>query len=181
MIRTLRALFLARSLREMVLLALLAVALDAVWLSRFAARAGRFLRDESSLRLDLQDQARWIASRDAILRSADRAASRLDPSKTLNAIQLYAAVTDMASAAGLDNLRSSGDIPDERSGQFSVHTVRFDISRADWSSLWSFYTALQRRSPYLSIEQCAINADPPNPALLNVSLEVSSVEIARPE
>lgn len=178
MIRTLRALFLARSLREKILLVGLVVVLDAVWLSHVSGRVARFWHDQRSLTFDLADQAQWLANRDEILRSADQAASRLDPASTLNSIRLYAAVAGMASDAGLTNIRS-GEDTDESSGQFAIHSVRFDITRTDWNSLWTFYSALQQRSPYISIEQCTVSADPPNPAVLNMSLEVSSVEIAR--
>jgi hypothetical protein len=178
MIRTLRLLFLGRSLREQAMLAGLAVVLAAIGLSRFAGQVAGFWREQHSVTLDLADQARWLASRQEILQQADAAASRLDPARTLTGIQLFAAVSGMAADAGLNNIRS-GEPVDERSGQFAIHTVRFDISRADWNSLWTFYHALQARSPYISIEQCAINADPPNPALLNLSVLVSSVEIVR--
>ncbi len=178
MIRTLRVLFLGRSFREQVMLAGLAVVLAAIGLTRFAGQAALFWRDQRSTTLNLADQARWLADRQTILDQAQRAASRLDPARTLSGIQLFAAVSAMGGAGGRNDVRS-GEPADERSGQFAIHTVRFDISRADWNSLWSFYRALQRRSPYISIEQCAINATPPNPALLNMSLLVSSVEIVR--
>jgi hypothetical protein len=84
----------------------------------------------------------------------------------------------MATDAGLTNIRS-GDTTDERSGQFAIHSVRFDVTRADWNSLWAFYSAIQQRSPYISIEECTVSADPANPSVLNLSLLVSSVEIAR--
>lgn len=178
MIAALRTFFLSRSLREKVLLVLLAVGLDGYWLSRFSDRCFTFTGQVRSVQADLADQARWLSNRDAILKRAQEAASRLDPSRTLNGIQLYAAVSDMASDAGLSNVRS-GDTTDDRSGQFAVHSVRFDITRADWNSLWTFYQALQQRSPYIGIEQCAITSDPPNPSLLNMSVLVSSVEIAQ--
>jgi type II secretory pathway component PulM len=178
MIRTLRILFLSRSLREMAMLAGLVLVLVLVWLSHFVNRASGFVHEARSVTLDLADQARWLASRDQIMQSADQAASRLDPSSSLNGIQLYAAVQGMATDAGLTNIRS-GDTTDERSGQFAIHSVRFDVTRADWNSLWAFYSAIQQRSPYISIEECTVSADPANPSVLNLSLLVSSVEIAR--
>ena len=66
-----------------------------------------------------------------------------------------------------------------RSGEFAVHTVQFVLPRADFEALKKFYLALSQRSPYIGIEQCTLSAERANPAQLNASLTVSSVEIVR--
>jgi hypothetical protein len=49
----------------------------------------------------------------------------------------------------------------------------------DWGALKTFYLALGKRSPYIGIEQFSVQVDRANPALLNASFQISSVEISR--
>jgi hypothetical protein len=177
MIRTLRALFLGRLLRERIMLAALLAILALGWLSNYSTQVGRFLARHKSITSDLADQSQWLANRAAIEDSARRAASRLDASRTLDATRLLAEMSAMAREAGLQNT-SGGESQDVGGGQFTVHTLEFNLLKADWNSLKAFYVAVQQRSPYIGIEQFSIQADHANPALLNVSLRVSSVEIA---
>jgi hypothetical protein len=178
MIRTLRALFFARLLREKILLTALLAVVAIFWLSNFGGRAGHFILREGNLAADLREQAQWLAHRQAIEDSARQAASRLDASRTLDATRLLAEMSAMAHEAGLLNT-AGGESQDIGSGQFTVHTLEFNIIKADWNSLKTFYVALQQRSPYIGIEQFSVQSDRANPTMLNVSLRVSSVEIAR--
>jgi hypothetical protein len=57
--------------------------------------------------------------------------------------------------------------------------VQFSVRKASWEALQHFYAELSRHSPYISIEQCSISADRANPAQLNATMQISSVEIAR--
>ena len=58
-----------------------------------------------------------------------------------------------------------------------MHTVQFNLLKVDWETLKRFYLELTKRSPYIGIEQCSLQAERANPAQLNVALRVSSVEI----
>jgi hypothetical protein len=178
MIRTIRAVYFGRLLREKILLTGLLAMMAALWLSSFCGRAGVFLTGWRNLNSELTDQAQWLANRKEIENSARQAASRLDPSRTLDGTRLLAEMSAMSREAGLSNT-SGGESQDVGSGQFTIHTLEFNILKADWSSLKSFYIALQRRSPYIGIEQFQTTVDRANPTLLNVNLRVSSVEIAR--
>lgn len=178
MIRTLRVFFLARYFREKLLLAGFAVLAAAVWLSSLAGRTSRFVREAHATRGALEEQALWLSNRAKIEASAQAAASQLDAVRTLDATRLLAEVAAIAADAGLKNT-TSGESQDESNGQFSVHTLRFNVTRADWDSIKGFYLALQKRSPYIGIEQFSLQADRSNAALLNASLRISSVEIAR--
>ena len=178
MIRTLRAFFLARFLREKVLLAGFVVLAAAIWLSSLAKRSTRFVREVHATTSNLNDQALWLSNKDKIEASAQTAAGQLDAVRTLDATRLLAEVAAMAAEAGLKNT-TSGESQDQSNGQFSVHTLRFNVTRADWESVKAFYLALQKRSPYIGIEQFTLQADRANAALLNASLRISSVEIAK--
>lgn len=179
MIRSLRALFLARALREKLLVvAFIAIAL-AWWATAFSTRAGVFMRQQRSTTAELKVQAEWIRNRSRIEDTAQKAAARLDPTKTLNANQLATTVQQLASEAGLKGAQTDGPAVTRRlSGQFAAHQVRFTIRGADWAAITKFYAALQQRAPYIGVEQFVLAAAAPNPAH-TLSLRVASVEIAR--
>jgi len=178
MIRTLRALFLARLLREKLLLAAFFLIAVLIWLSSFSGRAERFVRAARSTTGELKDQAMWLTNRASIEASAQKVAGRLDAARTLDGTRLLAEVAAMASEAGLRNT-TSGESQNLDNGQFAVHTLQFNVSKTDWASLTAFYIALRDRSPYIGIEQFSLQVDRANPALLNASLRISSVEIVR--
>src|SRR4051812_31506150 len=178
MISSLRAFFLSRALREKILLVAFIGIGAAWWLSSFVTRAGKFWREQRSMTSQLAVQTQWINNRTQIEASAQQTASQLDPSKTLNGLQLATTVGQIASDAGLKNA-TSGSPSTKRSGQFAVHSVEYTIRGAEWDSLKKFYAALQKQSPYIAVEKFILSATPNNPAQLTLGLTVVSVEIAR--
>jgi hypothetical protein len=178
MIRSIRAFFLGRHLREKALLTVFVVAAAAIWFSSLSARANRFLHGSRSTSAALAEQARWLADRAAVEASAQEAASRLDPVRTLDTTRLLAEVAAMSTEAGLKST-TSGDPKDLRSGQFAIHTLQFNVTKTDWSTLKTFYLALGKRSPYIGIEQFTVQVDRANPALLSANFQISSVEVSR--
>jgi len=178
MIRALRTFFLSRLLREKLLLTFFVVAAAAIWLSYLAGRANRFVRASNATSEQLKEQAVWLANRATVDAAAQAAASRLDPVRTLDTTRLLAEVAAIASESGLKNT-TSGDPKDLRSGQFALHTLQFSVTKVDWSTLKAFYLALGKRSPYIGIEQCSVQVDRANPAVLSASFQISSVEISR--
>jgi len=178
MIRSLRAYFLARHLREKLLLTVLAVAAAAIWLSSLGARAGRLVHSVRVTSATLSEQAGWLSRRSAIEASAQAAAGRLDAVRTLDTTRLLAEVSAIAGEAGLKST-TSGEAKDVSSGQFSVHTLQFNVTKVDWGTLKGFYVELGKRSPYIGIEQFSIQVDRSNPALLSANFQISSVEISR--
>jgi hypothetical protein len=178
MIRTVRAFFLSRVLREKLLLVSFAVLAAAIWLSSLGRRTARFVREVHVTTSNLDDQGLWLSNRTKIEASAQAAAAQLDAVRTLDATRLLAEVAAIAGEAGLKNT-TSGESQDDSNGQFAVHSLRFNITRADWDSIKAFYLALQKRSPYIGIEQFSLQADRANATLLNASLRISSVEISQ--
>jgi hypothetical protein len=177
MIRALRVFFLARFVREKLLLAGFAVLAAAVWLSSLAGRTGRFMHEVRATTASLNEQALWISSKAKIEAQAQSAAGQLDAARTLDATRLLAEVAAIAEEAGIKN-PTSGESQDQSNGQFSVHTLRVSVARSDWDSIKNFYLGLQKRSPYIGIEQFSLQSDRANAALLNASIRVSSVEIS---
>ncbi|HVW21803.1 MAG TPA: hypothetical protein VHC86_11360 [Opitutaceae bacterium] len=177
MIRALRAFFLSRSLREEVLVVAFALLIFGWWFSGFEGRAARFLHDSHQTGSELDSQAQWLANRSKIMADSQEAASRFDASRTLNTTALLTEASNLASEAGLANPRGEPD-PDQSNGQFSVHSLRFDIQRADWTSLQNFMLSLEKRHPYIGVEQFNLNVDKASKTH-NVSLVLSSFEINR--
>jgi hypothetical protein len=178
MIRTLRAWFLSRLFREKLLLAGIVVLAAATWLSSITNRTVRIVHVVRVTSASLAEQRLWLSEKAAIEASAQAAAGRLDAVRTLDTTRLLAEVSAIAGEAGLKNT-TSGEPKDVSNGQFSVHTLQFNVTKADWPTLKQFYLALSKRSPYIGIEQCTLQVDRANTALLSANFQVSSVEIAR--
>ncbi len=185
MIRTLRAHFLGCQLREkMLVVGFLALAV-LVWLSNFSKRASAFWREQHRTSIDLAEQAQWLGNRASVETAAQKAAARLDATKTLDGVRLLEAVQKMASDAGLRNTTSAAPSNPPGNAQFSIHTLDYTVNLRDpdpgknWDALTKFYSALQQRSPYIGIEQFTLRPDPVNRAQLSLVLRVSSVEIAK--
>lgn len=178
MIRTLRHFFLTRALREKLLLVAFVSIGVLWWISAFSKRGGTFWREQRTTTTRLAEQAQWIKNRPVIEQAAKKTAERLDPARTLNGNQLVTTVDQLAKDTGLRN--GQGGAPTtQKSGQFAVHTAEYNIANADWKALRAFYEALQKRSPYISIERFILSSAPNNPAMLTLNLKVVSVEIAQ--
>jgi len=178
MIRTLRAYFLSRLLREKLLLVAFAAIGFLWWGSSFSTRGGKFLQDKRRVTAALVEQQQWLDNRRAIETAAQKAAAQLDPAKTLDGTRLLADISNIARDAGLRNV-SGGSLTHQSNGQFSIHTLDYTVVRSDWNVLRKFYETLQKRSPYIGIERFQLSAETANPAQLNLALRVSSVEITR--
>jgi len=185
MIRTLRALFLGYRLREKLLVVVFLAIAVLLWLSGFSRRTRQFWADQHRTTVDLADQAQWIAHSAAIDAAAQRAAGRLDASRTLDATRLLETVQKVAADAGLRQTQSGGFSNPPGNGQFAIHTLDYTVRLTDpdvsknWNGLTSFYRALQKNSPYIGIEQFTLRPEPSNRAQLSLLLKVSSVEIAK--
>ncbi len=171
----LKAYFLSRLLREKLLLVTIMLLAALTLLSNFSGRVARAWRAARTASVALADEQQWLANRVAIEASAGQAVKNLDPAKTLDDTQLVGELNALAKAQGL---KFTSDTPrTERTGQFAVHSVQFNLLKMDWESLKRFYLELTKRSPYISLEQFSLQAERTNPGLLNASLKVSSVEI----
>jgi hypothetical protein len=179
MIRTIRAYFLGRLLREkFLLLAFILIGL-LWWLSAFSGRAGGFWRAQRSTTATLLEQQQWLNNRLAIEAAAKKAAARLDPGKTLDQTRLVNAVNQAAFDAGLRNNYSATPAPSESNSQFTVHSVDFTVTNADYEALLPFYLNLHQRAPYVGIERFALASNLSGSPKLTLRLRVSSVEIPR--
>lgn len=173
-----KAIFYQRLLREKLMLVVFAALVALAWLSNWSDRVGRFWTAQHRTTVTLKEQALWIGNKDRINADVGRAFEHLDPARTLNAAKLVGELASIASSAGLTN--TAGEAPrTEQNEQGSVNTVQFTISKADIAALLRFYGEVSKRSPYLNIEQLALNVDRTNPSLLNASMKISSIEFTR--
>lgn len=171
--------FLTRQLREKMLLLAFVVVGAIIWGTSVLQRASRDVREFRLARAELADQQRWLAARESIEAAAAAAVENLDSSRTYNAVRLSAEISAIANATGLGANATNDPPQTERTPQFSMHTLQFRLSRVQWEQLLRFYEELSQRAPYINIEQFALSAERARPELLNASLRVSSVEIAR--
>lgn len=179
MIRAARAYFLTRALREKLLL-LAFVGIGAIWwLSAYSTRAATFWRSQRSVAVRLDEQDMWIKNQARIEETARANAAKLDPTKTLNGLQLVTAIQQLASEAGLKGARSTGNTQTRESGQLAIHSVDYQIPNVEWGPLLKFYGALQNRSPYIALESMTLSAAQGRESQLTLVLKASSVEIRR--
>jgi len=172
-----KAFFLSRLMREKALL-LAFVGLGAViWLANYSGRAAAFWREFSGTSKTLRSQRDDLASGPAIEAAAKKAVAQLDPTKTFNATSLLATITNLSKEAHLDG--RSDDQNDDSGPQFTMHTLRFSVTKAQWADLEDFYLKIQQRSPYIVLEQCTLQTDRANPSQLSAVFKLRSIEVVR--
>ena len=96
MTKAFKAFFLARQLREKLLLLAFVGAAVAVWFSSFAGRARLFWMQVQSTNSTIATQNAWLAKADSIEARTKAAAAKLDPLKTYNANSLLGVIDRLA-------------------------------------------------------------------------------------
>jgi hypothetical protein len=172
-----KAWFLGRVLREKGLVLVLVLVGAIIWLSGSAKRLGEGRRVFQVAESNLATQQIWLNNRPAIEEAAAAAVKNLDPAKTYDETDLVAQITGIAGRSGL--AVNTEPPRTQRSAQFAVHTVQVTTRRAEMVSLLRFYQELASKAPYLGIEQISLQGDRANPGMVNVTLQVVSVELVR--
>lgn len=171
----LKAWFLGRLLREKVLVLGFVLLGALIWLSSAAEAMKVNQRSLAAAKSELDAQGLWLDNRAVIEEAARSAASNLDASKTFDATFLVAEVTGMARRAGLTV--NTEPPRTQRSPQFAIHTVQVSTRRAELAAVIRFYQELASKAPYLGLEQISIQGDRGAPGMLNVTLQIASVEL----
>ena len=176
MIRTLRAFFLHRVLREKLLLVgFLGVAV-VMWGSAFSSRASRFWRSQARTTAELKEQDKWLALRPQIEALTHDAAAKMDPAKTLDQTAFVVEVRRLATEAGVKF--SSGAVkPDQSVGQFSINLLQLNITNTEWHAFAVFYQRLQERAPYMAVRDIALMPARGSPTQVTANLTIASFEI----
>jgi hypothetical protein len=171
--------FFSRHIREKILLTALLALVAIVWLARVAGSAHAFWIEWRANAAVLTMQQQWLDNRANIEASAAKAIQHLDPARTFSSPRLLGELSTIADQVGVRNGTSSEILGTELTNQFSVNTVQVAVRNADMPSLLSFYNELDKRAPYIGLEEFSLAVNPSNPALLNAVMRVYSVEISR--
>jgi hypothetical protein len=171
--------FFSRHLREKVLLTALLGLVAIVWLGRMARGVRVFWSEWRATAVELATQQQWIDNRASIETAAAKAVQHLDPARTFSSPRLLGELSMIADQVGVRNNTSSEILGTEPTNQFSVNTVQVAVRNTDLASLLSFYSELDKRSPYIGLEQFSLTVNPANPAFLSAVMRVSSIEITR--
>jgi len=171
----LHAWFLSRLLREKLLLLAFAGLGALIWLSSAYHDLSANLRSFRAAESELATQAVWLGNREAIEAAASAAARNLDGSKTYDATFLVAEVLGMAKRSGLSVVTEPPRT--QRSAQFAVHTMQVSMRKVDLAAVIRFYQELASKAPYLGLEQISVQGDRSAPGMVNVTLQVTSVEL----
>ena len=174
-----KALFFSRHLREKILLIVLLGMIAVSWLAAVAGRAHALWREWRATSTVLTTQQQWLDNRRDIEAAAAKAVGRLDPARTFSSTRLLGELSMIADQVGVRSNTSSEILGTERTNEFAVNTVQFAIRNADLAAILGFYDEIDKRAPYLGVEQFSLSVNPGNQNLLNVMLRVSSAEIAR--
>jgi len=174
-----KAFFHSRLLREKVLLTALLALGALVWLTGVGRRVHRFWLDWRAVNTLLATQQQWLNNRTQIEAAAGRAVGHLDPARTFSSTRLLGELSTISDQVGVRSNTSSEILGTERTSQFAVNTVQFAIRNISLASLLNFYQELDKRAPYIGVEQFSVTIVPGNPLLLNAMLRVSSVEIVQ--
>jgi hypothetical protein len=174
-----KAFFFSRHLREKILIIVLLAMLAASWLARGAGRGRALWREWRATSAVLATQQQWLDNHRDIEAAAAQAVGRLDPARTFSSTRLLGELSTIADQVGVRTNTSSEILGTERTNEFAVNTVQFAIRNADLAAILTFYDEIDKRAPYLGVEQFSLSVNPGNQTLLNVMLRVSSVEIAR--
>lgn len=171
----LRAFFLGRLLREKLLLLAFAGLGALIWLGSAYQDLTANLRTFRAAESELATQAVWLGNREAIEAAAAAAARNLDRSKTYDDTFLVAEVLGMAKRSGLGVVTEPPRT--QRSAQFAVHTMQVSMRKVDLAAVIRFYQELASKAPYLGLEQISVQGDRSAPGMINVTLQVTSVEL----
>lgn len=167
--------FLSRLLREKVLVLVLLLVGALIWLSSAMGGLSTNVRASRAATAELDAQALWLNNREAIEEAARKAAGNLDASKTYDATRLVAEVIGMGRRSSLPvNIEPPRTL---RSAQFAVHTVQVTTRRAELAAVLRFYQELASKAPYLGLEQVSVQGDRSAPGMVNVNLQIASVEL----
>ena len=122
--------------------------------------------------------SQFLASRDAVDKRARDASAKLVPGQSLNQVQLISSVNQLASGASIRNPGING-LPDETiaNSNLAIHSVRVTLNRVLWTNLRDFYLELQKRRPYITIDDMTVSMTDQRMGTHDVVMTLSSIEV----
>ena len=171
--------FFSCHIREKILMTTLLALVAIVWLGRVGRSFRVFWAEWRATSAELAMQQQWIDNRAGIEAAAAKAIEHLDPARTFSSPRLLGELSTIADQVGVRASTASEGLGTEPTNQFSVNTVQFAVRNIDLRSLLNFCDELDKRSPYIGLEQFSLTVNPSNPTLISAVMKVSSVEISR--
>lgn len=165
------------AVRERILLLCFLGLVVLLWGWAGLARAARLQDRIKAHRAEEAAQNLWLDKRSQVEAVSRRAAEHLQAAQTLDATQLFAEVNRLA--RGL-NCEISGQRT-EQSGKIAIHYVRLHLRKTDMAALLRFHADLERRAPYLGIEQCELAADRTETGRINASFAIYAIQVVTGE
>lgn len=163
------------TLREQILLLLFAGALLAIWLSSQIDRHSRVWADIAAANQEARSQGIWISERDTIEGQFQEAIAAIDLEELPSRDEVNARIDSLVRKYNfadfrMDPPRSDYGIP------LSFHTFSLNLRQAEYQNLIDFTEDLKASFPYVSLRRIVIQAQRSNPHLLDVRLQLKSIE-----
>jgi hypothetical protein len=176
--KALKAYFLSLQARERILITVFLALGAAIALTFFTKRASAFWRVERAKLATIRQNDAVIAKRDAVDKRALAASSRLVPGESLTQLQLNSRVTTYATNAGIRNPAVNGVLDEvPANSNLAIHKVRLTASNVAWTNLRDFYVELQKRRPYISIDDMNVSVADQRTGMHSVTMTLSSIEV----
>jgi len=167
--------FNTKSVRERVLMTAFLLIAAVSWGSSVLGRMQVLQSDWSATSQELSDQ---IASFNSKTQEDERAkkvtAQLVDPSRSLNATQLYAEVSRLAQGLQAD---LGSPRPTVGKTNFAINSLQATFRHANLEPLLKFYKELSAKAPYVGVEQCTITADRGSPGQITAVFRIYSVVV----
>ena len=176
--KALKAYFLSLQARERILVSALLVIGALVALTFFTKKATAFWRTESAKLTSIKRNDGVIASREAVDKRALAASAKLVPGQSLSQVQLQSTVNTLAQQATIRNPGISG-LPDDvvTNSNLAIHAVRLTLTNVAWDNLKTFYVELQKRRPYITIDDMTVSMTDQRMGTHDVVMTLSSIEV----
>ena len=172
-----RTWFDSRNRREQTLVTLFVLMAAIAWLFIAFGHLRTRLGEWKSTRVAVSDQQLWLDRQKELENGANSAVRNLDPAKTMDATKLVASVTSLASGA---SLQPAIDTPTtQRTPQFAYHTIKVTFRRATLPALLNFYDELSKQSPYLNLEQIALQTERTGQGMISATMQISATQITK--
>lgn len=159
--------------RERLLLLCFLSLVAILWSWGGVARGSRLLQRLGSHRAEVATQELWLGKRAQIEALSKQAAQHLQPELTLDATRLFSEVNRLAQGLNYD----VGGQRTEQSGRIAIHLVQLNLRKVDMAALLRFYAELQKRAPYLGIEQCELGSDRSEAGRLTAVFRIYAIQV----
>ena len=168
--------FNTKSVRERVLMTAFLLIAAVSWGTSLLGRIQNLQSDWKATSQELSDQLASFGNKSQVEERAKKFTAQLDPSRTLNAMQLYAEVARLTQGlpAEMGSARTVGKTT------FALNSLQVTVRRTSLEPLLRFYKELSSKAPYLGIEQCSITSDRGAPGQITAVFRIYSVVVLNP-